>query len=187
MVSAHIAVRWPKKPKHSRADYDCVVGEDIKINPAVLQDFSATLLTPVEQDLVLVVGAIAYADRLVRRHRSKGWARDLELTIPVSVPQVWKQTAVTSSLIDALEFVTGDRWRFHFVAGSQPMAVAQSALDYSQGNYVVVPFSDGLDSYLQWQLLRIDEPESNILRVHTSSSSTNWARNRRIDRVGERS
>lgn len=183
-VSAHIAVRWPKRAKNMRASHDCVVGQDFTINPSVLQDFSATLLTPIEHDLVLVVGAVAYSDRRIRRHRSRGWGRELRLTVPVNLPDFWKQPSVKQRLIDCLEYVTGDRWDIEFVTGSLPMAIPQASFDYNPGDYVVVPFSDGLDSYLQWQLLKLEHPSLNILRVHTDSRATNWSRNRRIDIAG---
>lgn len=89
MNAAHVALRWPGTKPHRRADVDCVITRDVKISPATLQDFSAQLLTSAEQDLVIVAGAIAYADRMVNRQRGNGWARDIVLTIPVRALLRW--------------------------------------------------------------------------------------------------
>lgn len=181
---ARIQVRWPSQTKNRKADFHGVVGRDVKIDPRVLQDFSATILTPVEHDLVLLSGAVAYADRIVRRRRGSGWARNLEIILPVSRPRLWQDEAIVGSLIEALAYVTGDNWQFKFVGGARPLTVPQSSLDFTLGNYVVVPFSDGLDSYLQWKLLTTEEPAVNVLRIHTSSSASNPGRNQRIDAAG---
>jgi 7-cyano-7-deazaguanine synthase in queuosine biosynthesis len=161
-----------------------VVGREIKIDPRVLQDFSATILKPLEHDLVLVSGAVAYADRVVKRRRGSGWSRKLKITLPVSIPKYWENQAVIGRLVDALDYVTGDHWQFEFVPGAKPLAIPQSSLDFTLGNYVVVPFSDGLDSYLQWQLLKAEEPNVNVLRIHTASSASNSGRNKKIDGLG---
>jgi 7-cyano-7-deazaguanine synthase in queuosine biosynthesis len=47
-----------------------------------------------------------------------------------------------------------------------------------------VPFSDGLDSFLQWKLLGAEEPGVKVLRIQTSNRGTNERRNRAIDRTG---
>ena len=180
----HIAARWPRVAKMARADYDCVIGRDFTIKPAILQDFSANLLSPVEQDLVALVGAVAYADRVVRRRRGKGWTRDIHLSLPVQAHAVWERPAVQNSLTDALSYVTGDNWTFRFLSGAKPLTVRQSSLDFKRGSYVVLPFSDGLDSFLQWQLLKKEEPDANILRVHTASRASNKERNTLIDAFG---
>lgn len=181
---ACIQIRWPSQAKSRKADFDCVVGRDVRIDPRILQDFSATILTPIEHDLVLLCGAIAYADRVVRRRRASGWARNLEIILPVSLPAFWKDSAIISSLVDALGYVSGDNWQFKFVGGARALTLPQSSLDFTLGNYVVVPFSDGLDSYLQWKLLRAEDAEINVLRIHTSSSASNHDRNRKIDAAG---
>src|SRR5712664_1081529 len=137
---ARIGVRWPSQAKKGKLDFDCVVEREIKINPRVLQDFSATILKPLEHDLVLLSGAVAYADRVVKRRRGSGWSRNLEITLPVSIPKYWQNQAIIRSLVDALDYVTGDYWHFKFVPGAKPLTVPQSSLDFRLGNYVVVPF-----------------------------------------------
>ncbi len=182
----HVGVRWPKMKQVRDADLDCVIQKNFSIKPAELQDFCAKLLTPTEQDLVVLAGAVAYADRKVRRKRAEGWRRELLLTVPVSDPKFWNKPEIMTALIDAVDYVSGDHWSFHFVEGFQALVTQQSSLDFTRGNYVVLPFSDGMDSFLQWQLLRKEEPNTNVLRVHTSSRASNGKRNRQIDLVADK-
>src|SRR3546814_9124564 len=79
MPSYRIHVRWNDMKKPKGSGIDCIIGRDFRVKPEALQDFSARLLEPIEQDLVIVAGSIAYSDRIARRHRSAGWAREISL------------------------------------------------------------------------------------------------------------
>jgi 7-cyano-7-deazaguanine synthase in queuosine biosynthesis len=183
-----VSIRWPGMKKTRTAQIDCVITQDIRLSPNALQDYSAKLLSGKEQDLVIVAGSVAYADRMVRRKRAKGWARHIALTIPVSKPAFWNKPETFTPLLDSLEYVSGDQWVIHFVQGpEETLAKKQTSLDFTLDNYVVLPFSDGLDSFLQWQLLKKETPALNILRVHTSSRASNHARNALIDGHGDKS
>ena len=85
-----------------------MIGQDLKIDLRALQDYCASLLREIEHDLVVLCGAVTYADRMVPRRRASGWPRDLEVTLPVNVPEAWRQPEVMTALVDALEFVSGD-------------------------------------------------------------------------------
>jgi 7-cyano-7-deazaguanine synthase in queuosine biosynthesis len=182
--AAHISVRGRDGRTAEGATHECVIGQDLTIDLQALQDYCALLLREIEHDLVVLCGAVMYADRMVPRRRASGWPRDLEVTLPVNVPEAWRQPHVMAALVDALEFVSGDHWRFNFVAGAERVAVAQSSIDFNMGPYVIVPFSDGLDSFLQWKLIGKEEPEVKVLRIQTSNRGMNERRNRSIDRTG---
>jgi 7-cyano-7-deazaguanine synthase in queuosine biosynthesis len=183
--TAHIVVRpsTADSQTSSRAKH-CIVGKDIKLNPQHLQDYSATLLLPIEQDLVVVAGAVAYADRMIRRNRSSGWKRAIELTLAVSDPARWTDPSVSAPLRDVLSFVTGDDWDFTFVPGAEVLTIPQSSFNFLEREYVVVPFSDGLDSFLQWQFLSSQTNGPSPLRIQTSSRAIDKRRNRDIDATG---
>jgi hypothetical protein len=181
--TAHIAVKWSDTPT-SGATHHCLVGRDIKLSPQALQDYGGSLLTDTEHDLIVLCGAIAYTDRLVRRRRGSGWPRQLRLTVAVIDTVAWNRTSVIAGLRDAVQYITGDRWTFEFVSGGQRITVQQTAWRFADGPFVVVPFSDGLDSFLQWQLLRLEEPDATPLRLQTSSRALSEARNRLIDVAG---
>jgi 7-cyano-7-deazaguanine synthase in queuosine biosynthesis len=182
--AAHISVCGKRGNAANGATHECVIGDDLQIEPQALQDYCASLLSGVEHDLVVLCGAVIFADRMVPRRRASGWARDIEVTLPVHMPEHWSEARVMTPLIDALEFVSGDSWRFNFVPGAKRVTVDQSSLDLTKGPYVVVPFSDGLDSFLQWQLIAAEEKEVKTLRIQTSNRASNETRNRAIDRMG---
>src|SRR5581483_7105269 len=182
--AAHISVRGRRDQATEGATHECVIGRDLKIDLQALQDYCARLLSETEHDLVVLCGAVMYADRMVPRRRASGWPRDLEVTLPVNVPEAWRQPEVMAALVDALEFVSGDHWRFNFVVGAERVTVDQSSINFTNGPYVIVPFSDGLDSYLQWKLIGKEEPAVKVLRIQTSNRGTNERRNRSIDHTG---
>ena len=66
-------------------------------------------------DLLVVAAAIEFCDRAKRRP-SLGWSRAFDVRIAVHEPEVWAAPEVTGLLQDALSFLTGDVWRFHFDA-----------------------------------------------------------------------
>lgn len=182
--NTHLAVATRHSAAVPAATHHCVLGRDIIIRPQELQDYCATLLRDVEHDLVVVCGAVVLADRSVVRRRASGWPRDMELTIPVSAPDRWNDPAVARALVEALEYVTGDNWQFNFVEGGETVTIPQSTFGFDEGPYAVVPFSDGMDSFLQWQLLSVEEPGLVPLRIQTSGRGISEARSRRIDAAG---
>lgn len=158
-----------------------VIGRDLSIDPTQLQDFCTQPLNAVEQSLVLLAAVVAYADRRFRRHRGTGWTRRLRVTVPVSDPELWQQAAVDGALRSLLWYVTGDRWDFEYSSEFEPIIAAQSSLKFSNQNGVVMPFSQGLDSYLTWQDLEATSPGVGRLSVHLKSGASNaqWLRQHR--------
>ncbi len=160
---------------------ECIVGDGLKIDPQRIQDFAANPLSAVEQDLVLLVGAIAFADRRVRRRRGSGWRRDIQLSIPVSDPDMWSDNQTSTHLRDAITFVTGDNWEFQFRYGFEPLVTRQSSIDFSQVSDVVIPFSNGLDSYSQWLLQSAKFHTMGPLRIHSRSRTTDRSRSWKLE------
>lgn len=182
--AAHIGVRGRNAAGIVGATQDCVIGRDLHIDLQALQDYCAAFFSNIEHDLVVVCGAVLFADRVVRRRRATGWSRYLEVTLPVNQPDKWREPRINNALIEALEFVTGDFWKFNFVGGRTRVAIDQSSMSFEDGPYVVMPFSDGMDSFLQWKLLSAERSNQKVLRVQTSNRSMNEARNKSIDRTG---
>lgn len=179
--TAHIGIATSRGAPVIGATHHGVLGRHITVRPQALQDFCASMLRDCEHDLVVVCGAVAFADRLIPRRRGSGWPRDLKVTVPVTALDVWRSSRVYGALVDALEYVTGDNWEFEFVAGGEKVTVGQGAFGLDQGPYAIVPFSDGMDSFLQWRLLAVEEPDIVPLRLQTSTRSLNRERNSRIE------
>lgn len=101
-------------------------------------------------DFVSIALAVTAADTFVlRENSSNAWARDIEIVLPLRVPQNWVE--VRPRLESALHFLTGDAWHFEFVSGGEapPARKAirnhQSTVDLSKVDLVSL-FSGGLDS-----------------------------------------
>jgi 7-cyano-7-deazaguanine synthase in queuosine biosynthesis len=137
----------------SRADPVAVLGRDIRTASERIARYCVTHHEPIYEDLATLVEGMAYLDRQVVRRRSEGWARNLVIEIPVYELSQFLKPAIASSLAEAAQFLTGDQWRFDFVARKGPPPLRQGALALPQAPIKdVVPFSDGLDSFAQVQL-----------------------------------
>lgn len=180
---ARFEIRYPGRRIEHRHSIPCLVGDHMEIKPRLLEDYCASPLLPIEHDLIVLSGAIAYADRLLRRRGASGWMRELELIVPVHEPDKWNDAATRRLLTDTLEFVTGDAWSFKFVDGANMPKLGQTSLDLKDGPFVIIPFSDGLDSFLQWKLLSVQEPEFVPLRIQTSTRAGSPSRNNLIDQT----
>jgi 7-cyano-7-deazaguanine synthase in queuosine biosynthesis len=146
----------------------CVIGRDLVIKPEALGRYCLKSLEPRIYDLVLIAGAVAFADRAVPRRTSICWRRELEVVIPTSEPEFWKQARLTKSLTDTLELLTGDVWCFHFTPTKRrPQVAPQAPLALGGGSAVVIPFSDGLDSFAAALLASARVPNLTLIRVTT--------------------
>jgi hypothetical protein len=109
-------------------------------------------LLPTEDalDLALLATLVFCADtRVSREHNSQdGWTREIDLYLPVS--DVTKWNGMQRLLSDALQFLTGDRWRVF--ARERPVGFEEYLSDEVQAqlaNFTCVSlFSGGLDSFI---------------------------------------
>ena len=100
---------------------------------------------------LLVLAAVVYcADTRINRAKESqdNWTREVDIYLPVSNTKRWE--AVSLSLSIALEFLTGDKWRFFFRARPEGFdsIVARSELRFSNLPASVCLFSGGLDSFI---------------------------------------
>jgi len=157
--------------RHRSDVLPCVLGRDLIIDPEVLSAYCFQELSPRIDDLVLLAGVVAFADRCIARRPSEGWGRDLEVSVPVHEPSFWRKANVLGTLIDALDSVTGDRWSFEFRPRKSAIRVqAQAPLSLKHGSPpVVMPYSDGLDSLAGARLFSAQEPNAALILVTTGS------------------
>jgi len=121
---------------------DWFEGDKARSTVAYAPDFLRGL-TPsaIAYDLFRLGGAVYCIDKLAERATSPdGWTRELELVLPVADLDRWSR--VSSSLHEALDYLTGDRWNVEFVPLPSPQPVQQVA----PLGQVVSLFSGGLDS-----------------------------------------
>jgi hypothetical protein len=146
----------------------CMLGRDLVIRPKVLSNFCVEVLSPRVEDLTVLAGAVAFADKAVTRRPSQGWGRDLEVVVPVHEPDFWRQPNVGEALVGALDLVTGDCWSFEFSgrAARRKGEGVQAPLRFGSGPApIVLPYSGGLDSLAARGLLSAREPGTDLLAV----------------------
>lgn len=67
---------------------------------------------------IALAAIVADFGELRQANSPDGWTRELDLVVPVSDPDLWNELAPT--LVDAMRFLTTDRWSFTFVSGTVP-------------------------------------------------------------------
>ena len=146
----------------------CVIGEDLQLLPAVLGKYCVRELSPRIDDLVVIAGIVAFADRAVARQVSIGWSREFHVSIPVNDQRFWEEPGTIASLTNVLDALTGDNWHFHFTRRTKPTRVTpQATLSLTGQECTVVPFSDGLDSLAAARLAKHRTPGTTLLLVTT--------------------
>jgi hypothetical protein len=148
--------------------YPCVVGRDIVVDPGRLGAYCLRTLPSRIDDLVLLAGAVAFADKCVTRKVARSWRRELHLSVPVLEPDFWKQRVVNQALVSTLGLLTGDGWTFNFTRRRAALTAGrQTALPFGDAPALVMPFSDGLDSLAVARLTAADEPDAGLILVTT--------------------
>jgi 7-cyano-7-deazaguanine synthase in queuosine biosynthesis len=86
-------------------------------------------------------------------------------------PRLWRSSAVEGSLQDALEFLTGDEWRFEFVNRSKVVERPQQIqLSLDPQVEAVIPFSNGLDSCAVASLME-RQMSNKLVRIRLGSGA----------------
>ena len=134
---------------------------------------SLDLLGPVpalNADFVRIALAAYAADHTVKR-QSKGsnWnSRDLKVSVPVTDPALWSSAA--RGLIEAVNFLTGDRWGFEFTTLAGLTETTSLIADQSARVVLVSGGADsGIGALLSGSTLK--KGENHTLVSHASSGS----------------
>ena len=158
--------------KHQRGWTTCEIDKDIEFDVEGLTAYCFADWDIRVYDAFIVAAAIQFADQTKLRP-SISWGRDISVQIPVHEPLLWNSSSVSEALHEALKFLTGDKWEIHFVNRRKKAPVApQSTMDLSNGPYVVMPYSDGLDSIAVSGLLE-DEYKDQLIRVRLGPKARN--------------
>lgn len=144
----------------------CILGEHIKLEPKALGTFLQREIPARAEDLLVFAGAVAFTDRQVTRHYAKCWERDLRLSTPVRDLDFWNSPDVRRELEALLETLTGDSWVLEFRGGRDSLpADPQGTLPLIDASPVVIPYSNGLDSFAVARLCA--KPNDHVIRVST--------------------
>lgn len=135
----------------------CEIGKHIKLDPRRLVSYRLARWEPVIEDALVVCAAVEYCDRRQCRPET-GWGRDFPLRVHVYEPARWMAPDVLRALTAALRCLTGDVWRLEFVQRThEPDEKFQANFEVPQPNSLMVPFSNGMDSWALSRLLT-DQP-----------------------------
>ncbi|WP_422088297.1 hypothetical protein [Variovorax sp.] len=148
------------------------IGDNFAVQTGLLHEVCFTEISSLSRDLSVVLGAVKCADRSVRRQHGSTWSRHLKLTVPVYELSNWRKKEVVGSLTGALQYLTGDYWNFEFVKRRRkPESIGQVPLfGAPDRSRVFVPFSHGLDSFAQSELLKVEQAV-DVIPVHLRSSN----------------
>ena len=130
----------------------CAIDEHLKFDTEGIETYCLAGWNETVYDAFVVGAAVQFCDHTIRRP-STGWGREIALRVPVHDPDHWRSTAVSEALHDALSFLTGDRWRIDFTRRKRVFAPERQQRFDLPRSCIVMPFSDGLDSYLMAGLL----------------------------------
>lgn len=129
-------------------------------------------VNPVAFDFLSIALAVVAADTFVDRGTwaANGWARELELEVPLARPAVWQDVA--SDLERALRFLSGDIWKLSFRSGGKEPPLKEAVLRHFRTHIGIGPtdsvclFSGGLDSLIGARQL-VDEGRTPLLVSHS--------------------
>ena len=127
-------------------------------------------LKPEGLDFLLFGAAVYVADKKVRRQTAPDrWTRELEVSAPVADPSRWEEA--TPALVEALSFLTGDRWRLEWRGEENRLRGARGR---RRGDFdAVCLLSGGLDSLIGAIDLLEDGSHPRVLLVgHYDSTLT---------------
>ena len=157
-----------------RGMVSCEIDKDLQFNTIGLESYCLANWDPRVYDLLVVAAAVEFCDRTKKRHSAR-WGRDFELRVPVHDPLRWR--VASAALCSTLCILTGDRWRFEFIARRTVAPTPrQSHLPMSSVNpWAIIPYSDGLDSCAVAGLLK-QEYGCGVLRVHLGRNLPNEVR-----------
>lgn len=146
----------------------CRIGEHLIFDPNHLGTYCLAPLDPRVYDAFVVAAAVQFCDHTKARP-STGWGREILLRISVHDPDLWGSDTVSTTLHEALSFLTGDKWTIAFTARASPAKTPQQQhFNVPDNSPVVMPFSDGLDSHLVAGLMK-REHGTNLIPVRLGS------------------
>ena len=155
-------------PRRNRTG--CEIGKNLKFDTTILEAYCFANWDERVFDAFVLAAAVQFCDHTKARS-SVRWGRDIELRIPVHDLAHWRTVAVSGALHTALEFLTGDRWHVKFTARNKPEhAIRQSNFELPDGSRVIIPYSDGLDSFVVAGLLE-REHKHKLIRVRLGPRS----------------
>lgn len=155
----------------------CEIGKNLKFLSDGLETYCFAPWQPVIFDALLLAATVDFADKILARP-PRGWGRNFVIRVPVHDPSHWNAKAVSDSLHDALNFLTGDKWDITFVQRKKSaVSPQQKHFNFSTSAKAVMAFSDGMDSQAVAGIKELELKDGLIrVRVGTKKSDRPVAR-----------
>ena len=168
-----VRYRFKRSPT-SQYEYGIAIkNKDFTFNLKRCEYFSLKNMDEQEFDIFYIISAVDYVDRIAIRKLSEGWEREFHIEVPVSSPSFWNNIKIKSSLSHVLNLLTGDKWMFSFCPRNGHSEHQKFLPINKDERYVIVPYSDGLDSYALGCLMPEVVNEHRQLRVTSWNSAIN--------------
>lgn len=130
-------------------------------------------------DFIRLAALVYLVDRTVPRG-TRGWGRELELTVPVSDPSAWEPHV--DDLQAELQFLSSDLWTLRFEMRRLPKRQQLAAVE---GDGPVCLFSGGADSLCGALVTAHELGRPPVLVSHWDATTINGVQNRLVARLGE--
>lgn len=156
----------------------CEIGENLRFNADGLSNYCMADWDPCIYDAFVVAAAVEFCDRMHARP-STDWGRKFIMRVPVHDLGRWRSPAVSKTLHDALTILTGDHWELEFKNRKKSMpSPEQRRLKVPGASSVIMPYSDGLDSYATAELMKLKHGEK-LVRVRLDAQFLKASQNKR--------
>lgn len=131
--------------------------QNFTIAPGKIEAQVVAAMDPMLRDLLEIASAVFAADSefsrggLTRQNMGEDWTRNMSFKLPVRRPEAWSKPEICEALVDAVEFLTGDRVDFTFFQKADEVRPIDFLPFVPDGNPFeateVILFSGGLDSF----------------------------------------
>jgi 7-cyano-7-deazaguanine synthase in queuosine biosynthesis len=156
-----------RRPRKDHLVFDLT--KDLKFSTRGLESYTFSRWQPVLYDAMVLAAVIEFADKTVKRP-PRGWARRLDVRVPVHDLRRWAVPAVSDALLDTLGFLTGDFWSITFVKRSNKASPpAQERLELGVPTEAIIAYSEGMDSQAVAGIMAFSLGEK-LVRVHVGSN-----------------
>ncbi|ABE43866.1 hypothetical protein [Polaromonas sp. JS666] len=177
-ASCSVLLYEHRAPRRANNSIKLKLGDHVRIKAEHIQRYCFVEGDPLQDDLAAVLSGVRMADRACNRQHSKGWARNLNVEVPVYDLCKWQSAEVMGSLTDALRYLTGDQWHFEFKQRKErPGNSGQAHLvDLPAQERVFMPYSNGLDSFALANQVQRDSSTTELILINVQAAHrlTNW-------------
>lgn len=177
-VSCSVLLYEHNEPRRANGSLKLKLGDHVRIEADHIQRYCFVEGDRLQDDLEAVLAAVRMVDRACNRQHSKGWARALTVEVPVYDLGKWQSAEVMSTLTDALQYLTGDRWHFNFKQRKAQFSNSGQAhvVALPAQERLFMPYSNGLDSFALANQIQGGSSIAELILVNVQSAQqlTKW-------------